>query len=131
VYNGVTQALVASFLAYGPNFTGGVFVGAGDVNGDSFADIITGAGANGGPHVKVFDGVTRAERLSFFAFDPTYLGGVDVTAADRNGDGKADVVVGPGAGIPPTVRSFRGTDGAFLGEFTPADPTFLGGVFVG
>ena len=58
--NGViaNAALLRSFLAYGAGFGGGVFVGAGDVNSDLRADIIT-AGAS---RVKVFDGATGGQR---------------------------------------------------------------------
>jgi hypothetical protein len=55
-----------------------VRVAAGDVNGDGRADIITGAGPGGGPHVRVFDGATLAELDSFFAYNPLFGGGVFV-----------------------------------------------------
>src|SRR4051794_3952726 len=45
---------VGQITAYDARFTGGVSVATGDVNGDGVADIITGAQAGGGPHVKVF-----------------------------------------------------------------------------
>jgi hypothetical protein len=53
-------------------------VGADEINGDSAAEIITGAGPAGGPHVEVFDGVTLAVLDSFYAFDPAFNGGVFV-----------------------------------------------------
>src|SRR5688572_10725670 len=46
--NGRNGGLIAEFLAYDQTFTGGVYVAAGDVNGDGTPDVITGAGAGGG-----------------------------------------------------------------------------------
>src|SRR5262249_1388483 len=49
VYDGRNGQLRYSFMAFDVGFTGGVWVGGGDVNGDGYADIIVGADAGGGP----------------------------------------------------------------------------------
>ena len=79
-----TPAILDDFFAYDPNFNGGARVAVLDVNGDGNADIITGAGPGGGPHVRIFDGTTGLQlqnaQDSFFAFDVLFSGGVFVGA---------------------------------------------------
>ena len=78
VFRGTNLALITSFMAFSQDFRGGVSVGAADVDGDGKADIITGAGPGGGPHVKVFKGTDLSVLESDFAFDPSFRGGVFV-----------------------------------------------------
>ncbi len=142
VFDGTNGATLHSFFAYDPQFTGGVFVGTGDVTGDGIADVITGAGPGGGPHVKVFSGSTGDEILSFFAFSPQFAGGVRVAAGDVNGDAQDDIIVGAGPGGGPHVRVFDGHTAnqlpptgvipadQILSDFFAFDQGFLGGVFV-
>ena len=142
VYDGKTGATLFSFFAYAPTFTGGVYIAAGDVTGDGIADIIVGAGAGGGPHVKVIDG-TKLNQVDaqgsikdsalvyqFFAYAPTFTGGIRVAAGDVNGDGIADLVIGAGVGGGPHVRVFNGTNLNLLFSFMAFDPSFTGGIFV-
>jgi uncharacterized protein YkwD len=130
VFDGQSLSVIQSFFAYGPTFAGGVRVAVGDVNGDGRADIVTGAGAGGGPHVKVFSGANGGLMQSFYAFAPTFAGGVFVAAGDLNGDGKADLVVGAGFSGGPHVRAFDGTTNAELASFYASTPTFTGGIRV-
>jgi len=130
IFDGATNSVLASFFAFAASFTGGVFVAAGDFNGDGVPDIVTGAGAGGGPQVTVFDGSTFKQLTSFFALPSAFTGGVSVGAGDVNGDGKADIAAaaGPGAGSQVTVY-----DAATLTpieSFLAFDPTFRGGSFV-
>ncbi|MEK7189066.1 MAG: S8 family serine peptidase, partial [Patescibacteria group bacterium] len=92
-----------SYLAYPAFFRGGAEVVSGDVDGDGELEIITGAGAGGGPQVRIFDqrGNVKGQ---FFAYDSKFRGGVHVTAADFDGDGVDEIVTSAGAGLSSEVK---------------------------
>jgi hypothetical protein len=130
VYDGANGNLVRDIIAYDPSFHGGVNIAVGDVSGDGKADIITGTGVDGGPNVRVFDGATGNQIDSFFAYEPSFRGGVNVAAGDVNADGHADIVTGTGVGGGPRVQTFDGVTGAELSNFFAYDPSVRGGVTV-
>ncbi|MGL6073697.1 MAG: hypothetical protein ACRC8S_05995 [Fimbriiglobus sp.] len=111
VFDAQGRALTA-FLAYDKNFRGGVRVGAGDVNGDGLDDIVTGAGVGGGPLVRVFNASNLNIITQFFAYEDSMRTGIFVTAGDLDGDGTAEVVVGPGGNEVPELRVRNGRDGS-------------------
>jgi hypothetical protein len=128
VFDGVTGNVITEFFAYDASFRGGVNVAAADVNGDGHADIITGAGAGGGPHVKVYDGATGKVLSSFFAYATTFTGGVSVAAGDVSGDGKADVITGAGPGGGPHLKVWLDGTSQMIGEAFPYDASYTGGL---
>jgi uncharacterized repeat protein (TIGR01451 family) len=134
VFDGKTGSILKEFFAYDAGFTGGVYVAAGDVNGDGVPDIITGAGAGGGPHVRVFNGLTGkllpGPIGEFFAFDASFHGGVRVAAGDTNKDGKAEVITAAGPGGGPHVIVWNGADRTQRFGFFAYSASFHGGVYV-
>jgi len=69
--------------------------------------------------VKVFY-ASAAEPLDFGAFDGSFKGGVQVAAADFDGDGHAEIVVGAGKGGAGRVRVFDALGEAFASASLPA-----------
>jgi hypothetical protein len=106
VFSGADLRVLRSFLAYGADFTGGVYVAAGDIDSDGRADVITGPGRGGVPQVRVFSGATGGVLVSFLAYASDVRGGVRVAALDFDGDGASDVVTGAGPGGGPHVNVF-------------------------
>ncbi|HVV37320.1 MAG TPA: Calx-beta domain-containing protein, partial [Acidimicrobiales bacterium] len=141
VYSATGQLLTSTFAYAGGQFRGGVFVAAGDIDGDGVDEIITGAGPGGGPHVIVWK--VNGQTLTpvdggFFAYSADWHGGVTVATGDVTGDGKDEIITGPGAGGGPDVEVTTGTKGegrtrlfGFMAYIDPnAQPNWNGGVNV-
>jgi FG-GAP repeat len=130
VFDGRTGALIRAFFAYPSSVTTGVFVAAGDVNGDGFADIITAPDRGALPLVSVFNGRTGALLRAFVAFSPGFRGGLHVAAGLVNGDKFAEIIVAPASSGPPIVETFDGRTGAVAGAFLAYAPTLRTGVWL-
>lgn len=125
---GLRGNLINQFIAYGEDFFGGVKVGVGDFTQDGKADIVTGAGTGGGPHVRVFQADGRLIS-QFFAYNKNFKGGVNVAAGDITGDGVAEIIVSIERDSVPTVRVFTHR-GVQLLNFFAYSPNFFEGVYV-
>jgi len=128
VYDALTGVFLTELTVLPADFRGGVRVAMGDVTGDCVPDIIIGAGPGGGPQVVVVNGLTFQTVLSFFAFAPTFSGGVFVAAGDVDGDEIAEIIAGADAGGGPQVTVFKGD--VLVKSFFAFPPTFAGGVRV-
>ncbi|MCR4280455.1 MAG: VCBS repeat domain-containing M23 family metallopeptidase [Candidatus Komeilibacteria bacterium] len=125
---GAERQPLGGFMAYDDRFRGGVDVALGDIDGNGSLEIITAPGQGGGPHIRIFD--KKGNVLNqFMAYNPAWRGGVNIAAADLDGDGKAEIITGAGAGGGPHVRVFN-ADGQLLTEVFAYAAGFRGGVDV-
>jgi FG-GAP-like repeat/Proprotein convertase P-domain len=133
--------LFAGFFAYAAGFSGGVRIAAGNVDNVGGDELITAPGPGGGPHIRVFSVTGSAVALQdeFFAYNPSFFGGVYVAsgAIQSAGSGGAEIMTAPGLGGGPHVRIFtdsnsngRVSDDPVFDEFLAYAAGFFGGVRV-
>ncbi len=127
-----TGAPLWSFYAFDRAFLGGVRVAACDVNADGIDELVAAQGPGGG-RVRVLGlaGTVVTELAAFDAYETSFTGGVNVACADLDGDGRAEVVVGPDGGRAPDVKVFSvGVTAVVTAQFQAYEPAFTGGVRV-
>ena len=101
-------AALTSFYAFNPaTLYRGVWVAAGDLDGDGVCELVVGAGpgSNGKAEVSVFD-LKGKQLANFLAFSQGFTGGVSVAVNDYNRDKKGDIFCSSGAGAPGTFNVF-------------------------
>jgi hypothetical protein len=108
-------ALLEQLTPFTLNFKGGVEVATADVDGDGLMEIITTAGTGGGPHIRFYSATGILEG-QFFAYSKNFWGGVEVAAADINGDGLAEIITVPKNSLEPLVKIFN-QRGEMIGLF--------------
>jgi hypothetical protein len=137
VLDGVTQAVLFRLDPFESAFVGGVYVAAGDVDGDGTADLIVTPDEGGGPRVQVYGGAGFTKLADFFGIDdPAFRGGARAALGDMNADGAADLIVSAGFGGGPRVAVYDGRTLAGGGrtkltsDFFLFEPALRNGAFV-
>jgi len=119
---------ILKFRPFHPGFRGKISLAAADLNNNGQKEIVVGAGPGGGPQVRVYnlDGVCVS---TFFAYDPNFRGGIDLTVGDTNNNGNYEIITGAGPGGGPHIRVFD-YRGRVLSTFFAFNSDFRGGVNV-
>jgi len=106
VYNAVTQELLFEITAdrtFGVDYTGGVRVATGDLNGDGVPDIIVVPGRNMAPSVLVFSGMDGSLLDDYCipasaTYGNSFKDGLNVAVGDVTGTGTLDIILVPSGG---------------------------------
>jgi hypothetical protein len=124
---GKATPLIPDFPVLDTSYRFGVRPAVGDVNGDGMGDVVAASAPGDPPRLQAFSGAALvggnispfADLLPFGKNAGT--GGLNVAVGDLTGDGKAEIVVGGGAGVGPRVRVLDGAGAANGQQLVRAD----------
>ncbi|MEZ4180127.1 MAG: VCBS repeat domain-containing M23 family metallopeptidase [Candidatus Doudnabacteria bacterium] len=111
-------------------FEGGANVVTANLDTDKNLEIVTGTAFGGGGRtiIKGFE-QDGSQKFEWFAYGDVFRGGVDVAAADVDGDKVDEIITAPGPGGGPHIKIFK-SNGQLVSEFMAYDGGFHGGVYV-
>jgi hypothetical protein len=111
--------LQREFMAYAENFRKGFDLEVGNIDANSYDEIIVAAKQGGGPHVRMFDGQGSLQQ-QFFAYETSDRNGVLIDLADVNKDGQVDVIAHQQVNHGNMVKAFT-PQGNLISEYSLAD----------
>jgi hypothetical protein len=130
VIDAESGTVLNSFLPYERDFVGGVHVATGDGDGDGVDEIITAPRRGRAPELRIFEQTVAniapnpsIPLQSFLAYDPNFSYGFNLSVADVNGDGWADLVTVPNYGTSD-VKVFLNSQNP-AAPFDPANPALV------
>ncbi len=115
-------------LPFGLEFSGGVSLAMGNIDGDVSSEVVVGAGAGAVPHVSLYE-PNNVYIRTFTAYNTTFRGGIDVATGDVNNDGTDEIITGAGPGGGPHVKVFE-PDGTLVKDFFAFDSAGRTGIRV-
>lgn len=131
MFEGDGRLMPNSFFAFHPDSRTGVDVAAGDFDSDGQDEVVASQLANGEAWIKVYQYNDEKTILGEFrAYGEGVETGANITAADVDGDGRAEIITGPGYGGGPQVRIFEVNGAPILNSFFTYADTFRGGTYV-
>lgn len=124
---GLTLRILTPFA----DFQGGVYVAAGDLDGDGRAEVLVGSDSGSSGQVKAFGASDTVPVREFLPFGTAFTGGVRVAFGDVTGDGMPDLAMapGPGAALGVVVRPGPSLNSSF--SLMPFAPDYSHGTYVG
>lgn len=118
--------LLEQFFAYDRGFRRGIALAAGDLTGDSAAELIVSPIGGAKTNLRVYQYQTATRRWTLldwvWAFGASYTPTASVVIGDLTGDGAAEIVLAVNAAGGPQVRVYRYVSGDGLvldGSFFP------------
>lgn len=106
IFSGVDGTRLVSHLLdgqqpFGATFKSGAYVAAGDVNGDTFTDLVVAPQAGGNGLVRFLDGQTGFPSFTFRPYSTAYTGGIQVAVGNVDAVSPGlEIVVAPTGALP-------------------------------
>ncbi|CAN5638031.1 hypothetical protein BH11PLA2_BH11PLA2_17890 [soil metagenome] len=146
VFDGKTQAKLFEVVPFGDAFFNGLYLSAGDLNGDGLAELAVTPFYGGGSRIRVFspNSIGQFTQIADFfglrdAFDRPdfrFQGGGRTAIGDFDGDGFGDLAFAVGEGGGPRVAIYDGhklgSNGGpkLCGDFFAMEPKLRNGVHI-
>lgn len=89
------RTVLGEWKVFADDFTGGVNVASGDVDGDGEDEVIVSVAGKGGPQVKMFEAYGEEINPGFMAYEEDFLSGVTIAVGQTDGSVKEEVVTMP------------------------------------